>query len=85
MAVFVLLLVMTFARPGELMRLIRRCIAPSTQGVLRWWGLLLSPEERPERSKTDDADDSLALDLEWQQIMGPISATLKGKPEQGED
>ena len=62
MGVFTLMCVSTYCRPSELLSL-RRCdlVAPSP-GVLKWWSLLLFPEEEGRASKTSQFNDSIELD-----------------------
>ena len=42
-----------------------------------YWGLLLFPEERPERSKVRTADNSIFLDQEWFQSLKSVLAALR--------
>mmetsp|Transcript_86301 Transcript_86301/g.155446 ORF Transcript_86301/g.155446 Transcript_86301/m.155446 type:complete len:480 (-) Transcript_86301:300-1739(-) len=80
MGIFNLVQVSTYARPGELIRLTRSSLIPPTQGVTKYWSLLLSPEEKVERSKTGSSDDSLLLDSPWLQWLGPALHVMKQGP-----
>jgi hypothetical protein len=80
MGIFNLVQVSTYTRPGELIRLNRSSLIPPTKGVTKYWSLLLSPEERVERSKTGCADDSILLDSPWLQWLGPALQILKQGP-----
>ncbi|CAE8693166.1 unnamed protein product [Polarella glacialis] len=80
MGIFNLVQVSTYARPGELICLTRSSLIPPTQGVTKYWSLLLSPEEKVERSKTGSSDDSLLLDSPWLQWLGPALHVMKQGP-----
>ncbi|CAE8724300.1 unnamed protein product [Polarella glacialis] len=80
MAIFNLVQVSTYARPGELIRLTRSSLVPPTPGVTKFWALLLSPEEGVERSKTGTADDSILLDSPWLQWLAPAFQFMKQGP-----
>lgn len=81
MAIYVLMTVSCYCRPGELLSL-RRCdlVAPAP-GVYAAWSLLLFPEEERKASKTHMFNDSLPLDDEriaflapaWRAIACPTS------------
>ena len=47
------------------------------RGITGTWSLLLSPEERKERSKTGEADDSIALDSAWLSFLNPVLEIMK--------
>lgn len=67
MALFLLLSVSSYAQPSELLRMrVFNLVRPSP-GITRSCSLLLSPEERPERSKTGEFDVSISLDSPWLQ------------------
>ncbi|CAE8626378.1 unnamed protein product, partial [Polarella glacialis] len=80
MGIFILVQVSTYARPGELIRLTRNSLIPPTQGVTKYWSLLLSPEEKVERSKTGNSDDSLLFDSPCLQWLGPALHVMKQGP-----
>eukprot|EP00438_Fugacium_kawagutii_P005650 Skav219567 [mRNA] locus=scaffold886:113683:117079:- [translate_table: standard] len=65
MAVFMLVAVSTYARPSELLRLRLFSLVRPQAGITDSWSLLMSPEERPERSKTGEYDVSILLDSPW--------------------
>ena len=65
MGLFVLMAVSTYGRPSEMLRLRVFSLVRPSPGITRNWTLLMSPEERPERSKTGDYDVSLSLDSPW--------------------
>lgn len=78
MAVFLLLSVSTYARPSELLRARVFSLVRPVPGVARCWSLLLSPEEREERTKTGEFDTSLMLDSTWMtEWISPILECLK--------
>eukprot|EP00959_Pyramimonas_sp_CCMP1952_P189436 3962631-Pyramimonas_sp.AAC.1 len=56
MAVFVLLAVSTYLRPGALLTVRGTELIPPAQGVTRHWSVLAHPHERPGRSKIGDSD-----------------------------
>eukprot|EP00435_Cladocopium_sp_Y103_P029361 s335_g7.t1 len=65
MAIFLLMALSSYSRPSELLRArVMSLVRPAT-GVTQSWSLLLSPEERPERSKTGEFDTSVLLDSPW--------------------
>ena len=80
MAVFVLLLVSTYARTAELLRLRRGCLVPPAPGVTGHWAVLMNPEERSARSKTNTADDSVLVDSPWTGFLDPVLAVLRQGP-----
>ena len=65
MAIFMLVAVSSYARPSELLRLKLFSLVRPQPGITESWALLLSPEERPERSKTGEYDTSIPLDSPW--------------------
>ena len=62
---FVLVSVCSYARPSELIRLQVFSLVRPSQGITKSWSLLMSPEERPHRSKTGEFDNSVSLDSPW--------------------
>lgn len=78
MALFLVVAISSYARPSELLRLRVFSLVRPSHGVTSSWALLLSPEERPERSKTGDYDVSIALDSPWlTSWSGPLFKILK--------
>ena len=65
MALYTLLLVCTYMRPGEALQLRRGDLVPPAPGVLTSWSILLFPQERMAMSKTLAQDDSLIMDASW--------------------
>ena len=72
MGSFTVMCVSTYCRPSELLSL-RRCdlVAPAI-GVLKWWTLLLFPEEAGRASKTQNFNDSIELDDERIPFLEPV-------------
>ena len=75
MALFLLVSLSSYARPSELIRLQVYSLVRPSPGVTSSWTLLMSPEERPDRTKTGEFDTSIALDSPY---MIPWSHTLFG-------
>ena len=65
MAVFVLMIVSTYARPSSLLGAKKEHLVPPVTGVNQQWSLLLHPEELESPSKTGEYDLSLVLDSPW--------------------
>ena len=83
MALYVLLLVTTYMRPGEGLQLRRGDLIPPAPGVLTSWSILVFPQERSASSKTLTKHDSLIVDSPlmkwWEQVMPVLAA---GDPEE---
>ena len=79
MAVWVLLCVHAYLRPGECMSLQRRDLVPPSVSINNFWALLLFPNERADRSKTGEADNSILLDAPWAQWMAELLQVLHSK------
>ena len=62
MAVFTMLCLSSYSRPGELLRCRVRNLVRPTPTISEFWCLLLIPEERQIPSKVGEFDDSVALD-----------------------
>lgn len=62
MALFTMMGLSSYARPGELLRCRVYSLVRPSPSITEFWTLLLNPEERAERSKVGEFDDSLALD-----------------------
>ena len=75
MALFLLVSLSSYARPSELIRLQVYCLVRPSPGIASSWTLLMSPEEKPDRTKTGEFDTSIALDTPY---MIPWSHTLFG-------
>lgn len=60
MALFLLVSLSSYARPSEVIRLQTYCLVRPAHGVTSSWSLLMNPEERGERSKTGEFDNSVA-------------------------
>ena len=83
MAVFTLVGLSSYSRPSELLRCRAFSLVKPSPGITEFWSLLLNPEERMDRSKVGEFDDSIALDSPW---MRPWAATLlKPLASQGAD
>ena len=83
MAVWVLLAVQGYLRPGECMSLQRQDLVPPSVSVNGFWALLVFPSERAERSKIGEADNSILLDSTWAQWMIPVWEALYAKSDGG--
>ena len=71
MALFTMMCLSAYTRPGELLRCrVANLIKPSP-GVTETWSLLLNPEEYLQRSKTGEFDDSLSLDSPYMKHWAP--------------
>ena len=82
MALFTLLLVCTYMRPGEGMALRKGDLIPPSPGVLTHWSILLFPQERVPSSKTLAKDESLVMDPVFMPWWDRVLPTLaKGNPE----
>ena len=65
MAIFVLMIVSTYARPSSLLAAGKEHLVPPVSNVNQQWSLLLHPEELESPSKTGEYDLSLVLDSPW--------------------
>ena len=72
MAVLVLMCLVCYLRPKEGLGLLRQDLVPPAPGVNKQWSLLVCPEERPDRTKVGDWDDSIAVDCQWLPKLGSI-------------
>ena len=83
MAVFLLLLVSTYARPNELLRVAKGCVVAPAHNITSVWSLVLNPAEGLRPSKTGAVDESMLLDSPWLQWLGPALTILnEGDPTQ---
>ena len=81
MALYTLLLVSTYMRPGEGLQLRKGDLIPPAPGVLVHWSILLFPQERVPASKTLAKDDSLVVDSAWFKLWDKVLPVLsKGAP-----
>jgi len=76
MAVFNLLQVSTYHRPGTLLKLRKLGLVRPTAGVTGTWSIVTSLTETSDVSKVGTKDDSLLLDSEWLQFINPILEAL---------
>ena len=79
-AVFNLLQVLTYSRPGALLKLRRMGLARPTSGVTSCWSMITSLTETGDISKTGSKDDSILLDSEWLRFLGPILESMSRGP-----
>ena len=79
MGIWVLLTVHAYLRPGETMPLQRRDFVPPSISINGFWALLAFPNERAERSKIGEADNSILLDAPWAQWMNSLWDVLHDK------
>ena len=77
LAVFVLIMLSTYLRPGQLLSTQGSGLAPPTPGATPRRSLPAHPEERPGRGKIGDADVSTVMDSSWAEWTGPALAWLK--------
>ena len=75
-ALFNLLQVSTYHRPGALLQLRRLGLVRPTGGVTNHWPVVTSLAETADVSKTGTKDDSVLLDSEWLQFAGPLKEEL---------
>ena len=76
MAAMTLMMVDTYMRPGEAMGLLREDLLPPVSGISARWTLVIRPEERPERTKTGEADDCAMWDSPRLQWFSAVLAVL---------
>ena len=81
MAVYTLWLVTCYFRPGEPLTIQRRDIQAPVPGVSARYQIILFPEERPSRSKTYAANDTVELWCPWCESLPATAAALKTGPE----
>ena len=82
-AVFNLLQVSTYSRPGALLKLRRMGLARPTAGVTSCWSMITSLTETTDTSKTGSKDDSILLDSEWLRFLDPILESMSRGPQMG--
>ena len=75
LAVNMLLMFALYLRPSEALRLRRKDIVPPVRGGpvgYRLWTVVLHPLELGKQSKTKEFDESLMLDLDYHDGIGPF-------------
>ena len=78
MAAMTMIMVDTYARPGEAQRL-RRCdFLEPRPGVLPSWAIIIAPEGSGRTTKTGETDDTVMLDSKWLSWAGPLVEALAG-------
>eukprot|EP00959_Pyramimonas_sp_CCMP1952_P474166 9502976-Pyramimonas_sp.AAC.1 len=77
MAVFVIMAVSTYLRPGALLTVQGSDLIPPAQGVTPHWAVLVHPQERLGRSKTGESDVSILLDSVWTMELNPLWERLR--------
>lgn len=81
-AVFNLVQVSSYHRPGTLLKLRKLGLVKPTSGITGHWSLVTSLTETQDISKTGTKDDSIFLDSSWTQFMHPVLLELsRGKKE----
>ena len=75
-AVFNLLQVSSYHRPGTLLKLRKLGLVRPTAGITGHWSLVTSLSETSDISKTNTKDDSIMLDSPWLQFIGPLLEVL---------
>ena len=76
MAVYLLLLVTCYLRPGELLKARPQDLHPPAQGIVGAWSLLLAPEERKVPTKTGIFSDSVLIDAGRARFLDPMLEAL---------
>ena len=66
-----------YLRPKETMGLRRGDLIAPVIGVTNHWCLLICPEERRDRTKIGESDDSVVWDAEYLQWFNPVLEALK--------
>ena len=77
MALYLLLLVSTYARPNKLLRIVRGCLVPPSPGVTSEWSLLLNPEEAKKASKTGADNEIIYLNSRWMRWVSDFYKVLR--------
>ena len=83
-AIFGLLSLSTYCRPGQLLRLRKFCLVPPSIGITGVWCLLLSPSEFSETSKVGAQEDSVLLDSSYTQFLNPLLEEMASGEDQTE-
>ena len=71
-AIFNLIQLSTYHRPGALLKLRKLGLVKPVAGVTGYWSLVTSLTETSDVSKVGGKDDSILLDSEWLQFIEPI-------------
>ena len=80
-ALFNLLQVSTYHRPGSLLRLRKMGLVRPTAGVTGTWSMVTNLSETTEMSKVGAQDESILLDSDWLQFAPPMyKALIRGEP-----
>ncbi|CAK9111555.1 unnamed protein product [Durusdinium trenchii] len=80
-AIFNLIQVCTYHRPGALLQLRKMGLVRPASGITRHWAVVTSLTETSDVSKTGTKDDSIVLDSKWITFLSPMLEQLKkGKP-----
>ena len=80
-AIFNLVQLCTYLRPGSLLKLRKMGLVRPTGGITNFWSVVTSLTETSDVSKTNSKDDSVMLDSQWIQFMHPLLEVIsKGKP-----
>lgn len=80
-ALFNLLQVSTYHRPGTLLKLRKMGLVRPTAGVTPCWSMVTSLEETSDVSKVGTKDDSILLDSDWLNFAQPLFEVLvRGRP-----
>ena len=81
MALLVALALSGYLRPSEVFSLTKGDVIPPARNISMYHGLLLFPEEKPQRSKVGTSDNSIFLDQLWVQgLMPALEALRQGCP-----
>ena len=81
MAIHVLMMIVTYCRPGELLQSRREDLIRPMQGVASGWSLLLHPVQRGVLSKTQSYDDTVDLRKQIHPWITEVAAVLAaGRP-----
>ena len=72
--------VSTYLRPSSLFSLLRGSLIPPTRGATEAWSVLAHSAEEGSASKVGERDESLLLDSEWLNWMGPAWTALSAGP-----
>jgi hypothetical protein len=79
LAAMVLLMVITYLRPKELLMLTSRNFSRPTSSGVNAWVLVLFPQEGAARSKTNESDDTVPINSVLARWMDPIWEALKNE------
>ena len=76
MGIQILCMVVSYARPGELLNSLRGDLIPPLGGVSSGWSIILHPMERMKASKTQSYDDTITMKNEIYPFIGKILEKL---------